>query len=68
MNINVIFIYQNLRLGIESHTHIQVSSLINVSVAIASWLIKHFGITDYSMDVDNDDFGGGIIQCHQDKV
>ena len=61
MNINVIFIYQSLSLGVENQTHIQISSWIIVVVAIVSWLmiIKHFGITDYSTDLDNDDLGGG---------
>ena len=67
-NKNVISIYQNLNLGVKNKTHIQVSGLIIVSVAIISWAIKHFGIIDYSTDSDNDDLGGGIIQCHQDKV
>ena len=47
--------------------HIQVSSLIIVSVVIASWLIKHFGITNYSTDSHNHNLGGGMIQCHKGK-
>ena len=63
-NVYVISIYQNLSLGVKNQTHIQVSSVTIVSVAIVSWLIKYFGITDSH----NDDLGGGMIQCHQGKV
>ena len=61
VNGNVISMYQNLSLGVKNQTHIQVSSLIVVSVAIASWFIKHFGITDHSTNSDNDNPGGGRI-------
>ena len=65
---NVISTYQNLSLGVINVTDFQVSSLIIVSVAFVSWLIEHFGITDYSTDLNSDDLWRGMIHSLQGKV